>query len=239
MILTCPSCETRYQTDPAHFGTEGRKVRCAKCGHVWHQMPAEVPVEPEPEYAAGEEPAPTPVREFSQRAAYAPAVAASAYPDTAPESSPAGRSVSDRLVGAAGWAGLLALVMFIGWSGLRFRQEVATLWPRSASLYSALGMPVNIRGLEIRDLHNRIETEGGQEVLAISGKLANVTGHELSVPPIRITLTDGNKRVLYSWSFSANVATLKPGQAVNFVTHLSSPPVSARHAEAQLADNKE
>src|ERR1700687_5839812 len=37
MILTCPSCRTRYQADSAHFVTPGRNVRCAKCGHVWFQ----------------------------------------------------------------------------------------------------------------------------------------------------------------------------------------------------------
>src|SRR5579872_5537623 len=47
MILTCPSCATRYQADAAKFLPAGRNVKCAKCGHVWHQgAPA---TEPEPE----------------------------------------------------------------------------------------------------------------------------------------------------------------------------------------------
>jgi predicted Zn finger-like uncharacterized protein len=37
MILTCPNCAARYQVDPAKFQPDGRKVRCAKCGHTWHQ----------------------------------------------------------------------------------------------------------------------------------------------------------------------------------------------------------
>jgi predicted Zn finger-like uncharacterized protein len=47
MILTCPECTTRYQTDASQFAPDGRKVRCAKCGHVWLQMP------PAPEPEAG------------------------------------------------------------------------------------------------------------------------------------------------------------------------------------------
>ena len=37
MILTCPSCGTRYSVDGAKFPAAGRTVRCAKCGHSWHQ----------------------------------------------------------------------------------------------------------------------------------------------------------------------------------------------------------
>ncbi len=39
MIITCPSCSTRYPVDAASFAPSGRKVRCAKCGHSWHQAP--------------------------------------------------------------------------------------------------------------------------------------------------------------------------------------------------------
>src|SRR5258708_5032755 len=38
MILTCPQCATRYQVDANKFPASGRNVRCAKCGHVWHQL---------------------------------------------------------------------------------------------------------------------------------------------------------------------------------------------------------
>src|SRR5690348_14679877 len=60
MIITCPNCATRYQADAAKFPATGRKVKCAKCGHAWHQDPPA----PEPaivvEEPAVEEPAPPP-----------------------------------------------------------------------------------------------------------------------------------------------------------------------------------
>src|SRR5688572_9151411 len=75
MILTCPSCGTRYHADSTRFRAPGMNVRCAKCGHVWfHALVAEAeappsvveapePVrvpEPEPEIARAPEPAPEP-----------------------------------------------------------------------------------------------------------------------------------------------------------------------------------
>jgi len=50
MIIHCPSCSARYPVDAASFAPSGRKVRCAKCGHSWHQSP--------PSESAGEIPPP-------------------------------------------------------------------------------------------------------------------------------------------------------------------------------------
>lgn len=47
MILQCPQCSTRYQADGSKFPAAGRSVRCAKCGHVWHQLGPQP--EPDPE----------------------------------------------------------------------------------------------------------------------------------------------------------------------------------------------
>src|SRR6266478_1621383 len=41
MLLTCPSCETRYQVDEAAIDrAAGRQVRCANCGYLWHFAPS-------------------------------------------------------------------------------------------------------------------------------------------------------------------------------------------------------
>jgi len=242
MILTCPECSTRYQTDPAQFGTEGRKVRCAKCAHVWHQAPLSVAADPEPEFTAPEESEPLVAATPPQRSAYMPSyesAALTARPESPPPEMGNTRNWSAPAGLAAGWVALAAFVVLIGWAGIRFRQEVAMLWPQSASLYAALGKPVNIRGLEFSSLSYHQENQDGQAVLAITGRLINITSHELSVPRIRMTLTDDDKRVLDQWSFSTGVTTLRPGQAVTFVQRVTSPPSGARHAQAQLAENGE
>ena len=35
MILTCPECATSYAAPDGVISTEGRKVKCRKCAHVW------------------------------------------------------------------------------------------------------------------------------------------------------------------------------------------------------------
>ncbi len=39
MIISCPECATKFSIADAVLGERGRKVRCFKCGHTWHQMP--------------------------------------------------------------------------------------------------------------------------------------------------------------------------------------------------------
>lgn len=61
MLVSCPSCTTRYVVDPVSIGASGRRVKCVRCGEVWHQtLPDDVErVRPEERGAPiGEEAAP-------------------------------------------------------------------------------------------------------------------------------------------------------------------------------------
>jgi predicted Zn finger-like uncharacterized protein len=40
MYIACPECDTKFVVTPEQIGTHGRKVKCSKCSHVWHQKPA-------------------------------------------------------------------------------------------------------------------------------------------------------------------------------------------------------
>jgi predicted Zn finger-like uncharacterized protein len=227
MILTCPACATRYQADEAKFPPQGRQVRCAKCGHVWHQPgPAAVS---ESETAAASDPLQAPEPSSSRTRAFAPAA-------TMPESEPLARGAM--LAVAAGWIALVAVILAIGYSAVRYRQEISVIWPQSAGVYSSLGMKVNAHGIDFTHVDYRRENEDGQVVLAVTGNIVNGGSRELPVPQnVRVTLSDANNHELYHWSFTPNVQTLKPGQSSPFLTRLSSPPAAARHLEVRFAPN--
>ena len=42
MILTCPSCDTKYVVKDGAIPPAGRRVRCAACKNAWHQDPEPV-----------------------------------------------------------------------------------------------------------------------------------------------------------------------------------------------------
>ena len=37
MYIACPKCDTNFMVLPEQIGNFGRKVKCSKCGHIWHQ----------------------------------------------------------------------------------------------------------------------------------------------------------------------------------------------------------
>ena len=54
MILTCPSCGSRFQIPDGALGAAGRKVKCSACQHVWFQAPEGRVADPPPAPAAGQ-----------------------------------------------------------------------------------------------------------------------------------------------------------------------------------------
>ena len=227
MIITCPQCETRYTADAASFPASGRKVRCSKCGHVWHQAASE------PERVLAPE-APPAGRAAEQGPAGAFGAAQASAP-AEPQTRGGRRSWAERLGLIAGWAGLAAMLVLIGWMGLRFRQEIAALWPQSSALYATFGVKVNSGGIEINDVTYRHETANGRSVLEVAGKLVNVSSRELAVPRVRVTLTDDDQRELYHWIFSPPRKTLGVGQSLGFSTRLTGPPPAAKHFQLHFA----
>jgi hypothetical protein len=139
----------------------------------------------------------------------------------------------------AGWAALLALVGAGAAAGVKYRETVASFWPQTATLYAAIGMPVNLRGLEFSRVRYEDQTENGEPVLAIAGDLFNITSRTLPVPPIRISLNDGTGRELYHWTFRTQVRTLAPEARVSFMTRLANPPPEARNVNIRFARDGE
>jgi predicted Zn finger-like uncharacterized protein len=234
MILTCPNCDTRYSVDGTRFPPAGRTVRCAKCGHSWHQAAETPELEPGPAFeSAAPEPEPEaepvsahPVNNPSSIRAYAPAAAVA---------EPRG-PLGPKLAVVAGWLGLIAVVLLIAVSAVRYRQDIAVIWPQSTGVYSSLGLKVNASGIDFRQVDYRRESEDGQIVLAVSGVIVNTGARELPVPQtVRVTLSDADKHELYHWTFKPTATILKAGESVPFTTRLSSPPAAARHLEVRFA----
>jgi len=247
MILVCPQCSTRYKTDASKFPAEGRNVRCAKCGNVWHQTPepdenddARAPhsaptpqPEPPPEEIVRTEPVPV-IRE-PERPVFVPDNVSAEVPAPAIDAP----SKGSRLGMIAGWLIFLVVLLGLAAALFFFRQQIVSLWPQSATLYSAVGLEPNTRGIAFEKVNYVKALDGGQIVLIVTGSLRNITDHEIPVAQIRVGLSDAGKREIYHWTFSADAATMQPGQVLGFRTRLTNPPPAAHDIDVRFVKEGE
>lgn len=246
MSITCPSCQATYRIDLGTLGG-GRKVRCARCRAEWF-----APAEPEPRIDL------KPIPSLDEAEAIdaieagdahdeigavdavilPPAKEAASKPwlrgradrprsrprDRSARPAKAWRSLSKlRPAALAAACGLAAIGGLIG-----ERVRIVRAAPSLASLYAAIGMPVNVRGLSISGVRSVEEIEGGTPLLLVTGAVENVSADLLDVPRLRLAVTGGGERELYAWTTVAARAKLAPGESAPFRARLASPPADGR-----------
>ena len=129
---------------------------------------------------------------------------------------------------------LIADAILIGW-----RTDVVRLLPQTASLYAHIGMPVNLRGLNIDDLATATETHEGVPILVVRGKIVNVTGAITEVPRLKLVVRDAARREIYSWTVVPPVARLLPYQATDFSSRLASPPAGSKDVMVRFLNRRD
>jgi hypothetical protein len=104
------------------------------------------------------------------------------------------------------------------------RAEIVRVLPESASLFGAIGLPVNLRGLVFTGLNTRIERQGGVAVLIVDGRIESDSHSTVAVPPLRFALRDAAGIELYAWIVPADAAMLGAGESLAFHGRMASPP---------------
>jgi len=215
MIVSCPSCATRYLIDPTALGGEGRTVRCAKCSHTWHEqppadMPKRIDILP-----PDNEPRPVP---FGSNL---PAIVAK-------------RQRANRL----GWLAVAAAVVIIVGGGILARGPIIDAWPPAGKLYAAIGLgtdAVDTADLKFQNVAQDQVVEGGVAILVVRGRIYNLADDSRAVPPVRIGLLDAANIELKHWTFAAEQSELPAQSYTKFETRLTSPPIGAASLRIRFA----
>jgi hypothetical protein len=104
------------------------------------------------------------------------------------------------------------------------RAEIVRALPEAASLFRAVGLPVNLRGLAFADLAMRVETEDGASALVVTGRIESDSPVTVMVPALRMTVRDASGAELYAWTMRPDAAALRAGESLPFHARLVSPP---------------
>jgi predicted Zn finger-like uncharacterized protein len=229
MILTCPSCETRYQVDEAAIDrAAGRQVRCANCGYLWHFAPSleeHSPAQPLP--AAG------PALGRATAAGVLETDAASAVSTPLDLGSAAAPAIGRMGPGLRGLLQLTAVLVVaaVVIVPILARNTVVETWPEATRVYDAVGMKTvaSGTGLEIA-----VTPQRGEGSFVVTGEITNPTDRARSVPPLRVMLRDTTLREIEFKVVDPPVDTLAPGAVARFRTVFDHPDITATDAVARF-----
>jgi predicted Zn finger-like uncharacterized protein len=226
MLIDCPGCAKSYHIIKAALGPNGRRVACPRCDTIWFvraeasangmepNIPATIEISAEDIVLR------SPLKKRN--------IAANARPV---QPTPAPRVRSSFLKDICSGVALLAFGMAI----IGFRAEIVRLWAPSGTAYAALGLPVNLLGLELRNLRTVSTHEGNEAVLGIEGEIANVGGTRTEVPPIELAIRDREGHELYSWTAKSQKRLLAVGEIILFRARLAAPPTGGHEVVARFA----
>lgn len=133
--------------------------------------------------------------------------------------------------------GLFTLVLMIG-AGFSFRTEIVRAFPDLAGAYEALGLGVNVVGLEFRDVKTLLALRRGADVMQVDARIYSVAPGKVEVPPVVVTLLNDENVPLYEWSVVPSVPVLQSGEVVDFSTQVTAPPAGATKVRLTFASGR-
>jgi len=241
LVIFCPSCSAGLQLPRSVLATRARRICCAICEHRWIEAPvidqaveeAAKPAEQGPELSLHAENS-----RSDETARTDPQDALKKLVDATdaprPVKSPRvlrPRPRRPKTIPSA-WRRFAAVIgaMALALAALAKREDLLRL--------AALGLPVNVQGLEWREVRTRLVTEASQKVLAVEGEIRNLRSQSQSLPDIQLSLRDNSGREVYVWKTPAPKADLGGGETIAFRAPLASPPGSATAVRVVFAEAK-
>ncbi len=127
---------------------------------------------------------------------------------------------------SSGWTAVILVLIACNAAALGGRSALVRTLPQTASLFAAIGLPVNLRQLDFE--HVKISKDAQDGVLIVQGAIVNTSGKATEVPRLRITARNATGQDIYTWTARPSRSVLGPGEQAKFMSRLTSPPADAR-----------
>jgi predicted Zn finger-like uncharacterized protein len=125
------------------------------------------------------------------------------------------------------WTAIVLVLFSINVAVIGARDEVVRFLPQTASLFAAIGLPVNLRHLKFDNVHISKETQDGVSILIVEGTIVSTAGKSVSVPRLRFAARNPAGQEVYTWTALPGRSILDPGETLEFRSRLASPPADA------------
>ena len=125
------------------------------------------------------------------------------------------------------WTAVILVLLGFNVALIGARNEVVRYFPQTASLFAAIGLPVNLRSLSFEDVKITKEERDGVPVLSVEGNIVSVAKRPVEVPRLRFAIRNSSGQEIYAWTAAAPRSILEPGEKIEFRSRLASPPAEA------------
>ena len=125
------------------------------------------------------------------------------------------------------WTAIVLVLFAFNVALIGARNEVVRYLPQTASLFAAIGLPVNLRQLDFENVHITRETQNGASILLVEGKIVSKAHKPLEVPRLRFAARNATGQEVYVWTAKPERGVLKPGETLEFQSSLAKPPADA------------
>lgn len=125
------------------------------------------------------------------------------------------------------WTAVILVMLAFNIALLGARGEIVRMFPQTASLFAAIGLPVNLRELTFENVRITREMQDGVTILMIDGKIVSGASRPVEVPRLRFAARNASGQEVYTWTAKPERSILEPGRSLAFSSRLASPPPEA------------
>ena len=125
------------------------------------------------------------------------------------------------------WTAIVLVLFAVNVAIVGARDEVVRYLPQTASLFAAIGLPVNLRHLKFENVRISKETQDGVNILIVDGTIVSAANKPVAVPRLRFAARNATGQEVYTWTALPSRSILGPGETLDFHSRLASPPADA------------
>jgi predicted Zn finger-like uncharacterized protein len=212
MIIGCPNCSSRFLVKAEAIGENGRKVKCARCKHVWFQQPDVEALKAAVESNAVEVP-----KEI----------------EPVPEGSNVPAIPKKKANIFLKIAALISFIFFVFTLSLVASHKIV---PKMSFYYSLFGI-YDTTDMALYDVKVEKVTAGKYNDVLISGKIANESEIEKRLPALRMTILSETGESLRTVTLAPQGLVIKANEKMDFNDKIEKLPNNAAKIIMDLGDS--